>query len=162
MFSFSFKCFLLCFADQVRPPPSFGSWFDTLHMWLAFRPHGDLLPLLRPWWVEDYIPLCHLGCFCVDYKRCKVSCFAGINPHFSTAFSSIFLLAGWHCSINWWHLHIGQCHHCQPHSNKLRIMGGCNSDSLSEGRILSWPLLDICVSSFCHRGFWVCSLVLVW
>ncbi len=39
-----FQMFFFCVVDQVRPPPSFGSWSDTLHLWLAVRPHGDPPP----------------------------------------------------------------------------------------------------------------------
>ncbi len=123
MFSSTFKCFFFCFVDQVRPPPSLGYWFDTLHLWLAIRLHGDPLFLLRSLWGEDYIPWCCLGCFCVGCKRCKVSCLVGTNPHSSTTCSLVFLLTSWHCSIDLWHFHIGQCHHCQSHSSKLGIMG---------------------------------------
>ncbi len=61
--SFALKCFLLLVVDQVKPPSYIDPWFDTLHLWLVVRPHGDPPPLLRPWWGKDYIPCCHSGFF---------------------------------------------------------------------------------------------------
>ncbi len=71
MLSFALWCFLLYIVDFIRPPPSFGSWFDTLHLWPVVRPHGDPPLPLCPWWKEDCIPWCCLKRFCIHCKRCK-------------------------------------------------------------------------------------------
>ncbi len=98
---------IICVANHNKLPPSFGFWFDTLHLWPTVRPHGDPPPLLHPWWGKDYIPWCHLRNVCVDCKRCKVSCLVGTNPCSSTTFVLVFLSTSWHCYVGWWHLHIG-------------------------------------------------------
>jgi hypothetical protein len=126
---FVVRCFLFCVVDHVRPLPSFDFCFIPLHLWLAIKPLGDPPPSMCPWWGKDYIPWCYSKCFCVHCKRCRVSHLAKINPHFSTAFFSIFSLACQDCSISGWHSHIVWCHHCQPHSIKFNVMG----DSFSCG-----------------------------
>ncbi len=58
---------------------------------------------------------------------------------------------------HWW------CHHYWPHSSKLGITSGffswgdCDNGDSSEGRTLSWLLSSKCVSSSCHRSFWMSS-----
>jgi hypothetical protein len=86
MLSFALKCFLLYVVNQVKPPPSFGFWSNTLHLSLAIRPHRDLLILLHPWCGEDCIPWCYLGCLCIHCDTYKVSCLARTNPHFFITF----------------------------------------------------------------------------
>ncbi len=147
MLSFAFRCFFLCVANYIRPPPSFGSWFDTLHLWPIVRPHGDPFLSLCPLWGKDCIPWCHLEFFCVHCERCKVSYFVGVNPCFFIIFCLIFSLVGSHCFLDWWRSHIGGCHHCWPHLSRLGITSGFfwrgdyDIDGSNEGRILLQLLL---------------------
>lgn len=93
----------------------------------------------------------------LDFMFCKNIHILSSSPlHF-------FLLMGWHCFIDWQHLHISWCHHCRLHLNRLGItsnffsQGGYISNGLSEERIFLWLLLNRCVSPFCHRRFFMFS-----
>jgi hypothetical protein len=72
-------------------------------------------------------------------------------------------LASWYYSIEWWHLHIGWCHHSWPHLSRFGIMGkffswgDCDIAGSGERKTLLWPLPNACVSPSCHKGFWVSS-----
>jgi hypothetical protein len=127
MLSCALKCFFLNNVDQVKPPPSFDSWFDPLHMWWAIRPLGDAPPPVCPWWGEDYIPWCCLGCFCIHCEECRVSRLVGANPRSSTTSFSIFSSTNQHCFIGGWDSRIDWCHHCRPHS---RILGTTSNSFL--------------------------------
>lgn len=89
--------------------------------------------------------------FYIHCERCGVSCFSRIIPHSFATFSSVFFSTSWHCFVGWWHMHIGQCCHCQTHSNKLGITGG----------YFSWDDYDINSSNW-RKGFivtltqWMC------
>jgi hypothetical protein len=157
MLSFALKCFLLYVVNQVKPPPSFGSWSNTLHLSPAIRPHGDLLLLLHPWWGKDCIPWCYLRCLCIHCERCEVSCLVGTNPHFFVTFffcrwvnivlsvdniyTLAFVIIADHTWINLvlWVVFF--------------LWGGYNNGGSREKKTLSQPLPIKCVSSFCHKGF---------
>lgn len=66
MFLSIFRYIYFFVANWIRPPPSFGFWFNTLHMWLAIKPREDPPFPLCPWWGNC------LGCFCVHCERCKI------------------------------------------------------------------------------------------
>lgn len=67
------------------------------------------------------IPWCCLEYLHFHQKRCRVSCFTIANSCPSSTFPLIFSLANWHHIIEWWHLHLGQCVHCQSRSNKFDL-----------------------------------------
>jgi hypothetical protein len=160
-FLYMLQNFLLCVAHQLGPLSSFSFWLDSLHLWLAPRSIKDLLSFLLPWWGMDRIPQCHLGCFYIHHERHGVSCFVWANSCPSTTFPSIFLLTTLHGVINWWHLHNGQCDHCQSHLNKFGftcyffLWVGCYGGELSKNRTLPLSTPNKCISSHCHKGFWL-------
>jgi hypothetical protein len=135
---------IICVVDQIKPPPSCGFWFDTLHLWPTIRPHGDPPLPLHPWWGKDFIPWCCLKCVYIDCKRCKVSCLVGVNPSSSITFFLVFSSIGWHCYVGWWHLHIGDVIIVDPIQTNLVSQvvffswGDCDSGDWSERRTLSW------------------------
>jgi hypothetical protein len=132
-----------------------------LHLWLAVRPHGDPPLSLHPWWIEDFGMI---GMFLHSLQGIPCFMFCGCKLMFSYCLFSIFSLASWHSSIDWCHLHIGQCHHCWRHSNIFGMMsnfllwGDCDIDGSGERRTLLQLLPNACVFPSCHKGFWVSSL----
>ncbi len=158
MLPFAFKCFFLHFVNQVRLPPSFDSWSNPLHMCPTIKPFKDLPPLLCPWRGKDYIRWCHFGCLWKMQNYCP----KGANPHFSTAFSSIFSSTCQHCSIDgctlvdvvivnptWIDL-VSRTTFCCG-------VAAIVATQVSEGRPLSWLLPNGHVYSSCHRSFCVSS-----
>jgi hypothetical protein len=83
-------------------------------------------------------------------------------------FLLIFLLVGWHCVINWWHLPLGGHGYCWPHLSRLGLSscfiswGSRNDDSSGKGRTLPWLALDRHLFSPCHKFFWVFTSISIW
>jgi len=139
IFVMFFNLHWVCLRSYVRP--SVGAWSFVHLAILCFHlaldvfsfvlwtklglPHPLVLSLTHCIYSQLWNPMgihllhyahggkrtCYLGCFCVHCEKCKVSHLAKANPCSYVAFSSIFSLVGWHCSINWWHLHIDRCRH---------------------------------------------------
>lgn len=160
-FLYKLQNFLLCIAHQLGPPSSFSFWFDSLHLWLAPRSNQGLTFFLTPMVGNGLHTQCHLGCLYIHHERHGVSCFVWANSCLSTTFPSVFLSTSWRGVINWWHLHNGQCDHCQSHLSKFGLTccfilwGGCYGDELSKNKTLPWSTLNKCISSHCHKGFWL-------
>jgi hypothetical protein len=155
---------------QVKPPPYFNFRDDSLHLcqWSTLRSCKDPPFSLLPWLGTNYIPQCGSRCLCFHCKKHKVSCFSWTNPFPSTTFLSIFLLTGWHYVINWWHLHLGWCGHCQPHlnrsgfSNYFISWAGRNNGDSSKGLSLSQLAPYKHIFSPCQKGFCVLTPTSEW
>jgi hypothetical protein len=139
-----------------------------VHLWLAPKYSWDPPSSLLPWWQMGCISRCCLWCIHFHHKRYMVSCFAWTNSCPSITFFFDHLLISWNCVICWWHLHLGWCGHYQFHSSRFGFMccfisqGGHDSGGLGKGRTLSWSTFDGCISSPCHRGFWLLMLTSRW
>jgi hypothetical protein len=112
-FRSSLWCFFLYVEHQVEPPHllTFGVIYcicgkplNPTRIHFLCCSHGGGM---------DYIWRQGSKCFCLHCKRHGVSCFMWSNPCPFTAFLSIFSWASWHLVINWWHLHLSLCGHCQ-------------------------------------------------